>query len=77
MNDKNAKLLINEERYPDGANYPTIHKEYACPCGQGKIIEERVPGFGDWFVRIDCKRCAEKYTVVQGHGYIWELKENN
>ena len=75
MNDKTAKLLIEEVRYPDGANSPTIHKEYACPCGQGKIVEERVLGFGDWVAYIDCKTCAAKYAVVGGNGHIWELKE--
>lgn len=75
MNDKTAKLLIEEKRYPNGGNSPTIHKEYACPCGQGKIIEENVPGFGDRFTRIDCISCADKYTVVEGCGHIWELKE--
>ena len=75
MNDKTAKLLIEEERYPDGANTPTIHKEYACPCGKGKIVEEHVPGFNDWYARLECNNCADKYTLVEGNGHIWELKE--
>ena len=75
MNNENAKLLVEEERYGNGANSPTIHKEYACPCGHGRIVEERVPGFGDWFARLECKICAVKYTVVEGNGHIWELKE--
>lgn len=75
MNNDTAKLLLDEKRYPNGANSPTIHKEYACPCGQGKVIEERVPGFGDWFARIECKACNDKYYVVEGNGHIWELKE--
>ena len=29
MNDKTAKLLLEEERYEGNANTPTIHKEYA------------------------------------------------
>ena len=75
MNDKTAKLLKKEEIYPDGANTPTIRKEYACPCGQGIIVEESVPGFGDYFARLDCEICAAKYTVVEGCGHIWELRE--
>ena len=75
MNNKNAVLLVEEERYPNGANSPTIHKEYRCPCGCGKIIEERVPGFDDWYAWIDCTACKEKYTLIGGQGYIWEVKE--
>ena len=75
MNNENAVLLASEERYPNGANSPTVHKEYRCPCGLGKIIEERVVGFGDWYARIDCSGCKEKYTVIEGRGYTWELKE--
>ena len=75
MNDKTAKLMLKEERYPHGANSPTVHKEYACPCGHGKIIEEWVVGFGDWFAHIECTTCADKYIIVQGNGHIWELGE--
>ena len=75
MNNKNAVLLVSEERYSNGANAPIIHKEYRCPCGAGKIIEERVPGFGDWYAWIDCTVCKENYTLIEGQGYIWEVKE--
>lgn len=77
MNDETAKLLLKEERYPSGANSPTIYKEYACPCGKGKIIEERVVGFDDWHTHIDCAECANNYTVAQGCGHIWELRKND
>ena len=73
MNDRTAKLLVKAERFPNGANSPTIHKEYSCPCGQGKIIEEYIPGFDDRTVKIDCALCASKYSVVQGCGSIWAL----
>lgn len=75
MNNKNAILLMSEERYPNGANVPTIHKEYRCPCGCGRIIEERVPGFGDWYAWIDCALCKGKYTLIEGQGHIWEIKK--
>lgn len=75
MNNENAKLLLEEERYPDGANVPTIHKEYVCPCGHGKVIEERVPGFGDWYAYLECPTCQQKYIVLEGCGHIWELIE--
>jgi hypothetical protein len=74
MNDTNAKILLEEDRYPDGANSPTTHIEYECPCGKGRIIEERVVGFGDYFAYIECKRCEKKYTVETGKGYFWELE---
>lgn len=76
MNNETANLLFEEERYPNGANVPTIHKEYSCPCGTGKIVEERVPGFNEWYVRLECPNCKEKYRVVEGCGHIWELSEN-
>jgi hypothetical protein len=75
MNEKNAKVLLDEDRYPDGANCPTRHIEYECPCGKGKIMHERVVGFGDYYTWIECKRCEKKYEIVTGCGYIWELDE--
>ena len=74
MNDQNAKILLDEDRYPDGANSPTRHIEYLCPCGKGKIIDERVVGFGDYYAWIECKHCEKKYELVTGCGYIWELE---
>lgn len=75
MNESDAKLILEEKRYTNGANVPTIHREYVCPCGQGRIVEERVPGFGDWFTRIACENCQKRYYVLEGCGHIWELKE--
>lgn len=73
MNDRNAKVLLDEDRYPDGANSPTRHIEYRCPCGKGKIIDERVVGFHDYYAWIECKNCEKRYEIVTGCGYIWEL----
>ena len=75
MNDKDAKLLSEKETYQHGANCPIITKEYACPCGKGKIVEERAVGFCDWYTLIECPTCKEKYNVVEGRGHIWELVE--
>ena len=75
MNDRNAKVLLREDRYPKGANHPTLHIEYACPCGKGRIIDERVVGFGDYSVWFECKKCEKKYDFITGCGYIWELEE--
>lgn len=75
MNDSTAKILVDEERYPNGANSPTRHIEYECPCGKGRIIEERVVGFGDYYASIKCKKCERKYKIVTGCGHFWELCE--
>lgn len=73
LNDRNATVLLSEDRYPDGANSPTRHIEYACPCGEGKIIDERVVGFGDYYAYIECRSCKKKYEIETGCGYIWKL----
>lgn len=74
-NDECAPVLLDEDRYPKGANHPTRHIEYACPCGKGKIVHENVSGFGDYWTKIACRSCARKYEIVSGYGYIWELEE--
>ena len=73
MNSDNAVLLVCEERFPRGANSPTVHREYRCPCGCGKVVEESVPGFGEITVWIECAACKNKYSILKGHGHIWEL----
>lgn len=75
MNSDNAVLLIKEERFPGGATTPTVHKEYRCPCGGGKVIEESVPGFGEFTVWTECDICKERYAILKGNGHIWELIE--
>ena len=75
MNDRDAKVLLMEDRYPDGANCPTRHIEYECPCKKGRIIHERVPGFDDYWTVIKCRRCKKIYEIESGYGYIWELVE--
>ena len=73
INETTAKKLSEVDLYLDGANSPTRHIEYECPCGKGKIIDERVVGFGDYYAYIECKRCRKKYDVETGTGHIWEL----
>ncbi|MBQ8146956.1 MAG: hypothetical protein IJ039_09250 [Clostridia bacterium] len=75
MNDRSEKPIVDEERYPNGASSPTRHLEYRCPCGKGKIIEERVVGFGDYYAWLECKTCAKKYEIETGCGYLWKLVE--
>ncbi len=75
MNDKTAKIILDASLYPNGANSPTRHIEYLCPCGKGKIIEERVVGFGDCYAWIECEQCKKTYKVVTGCGHFWELEK--
>ena len=77
FNDETAKVILDEDGYPDGANCPTRHIEYRCPCGKGKIINERIMGFGENYAWIECKKCAKKYEIVTGCGYFWELEEKD
>ena len=74
-NDETVTPLIDEDRYPDGANSPTRHAEYPCPCGKGRVVFEHVLGFGDTCAFIKCRRCNKKYDTVLGCGHLWELEE--
>lgn len=74
LNDKNAKVI--SRTYGKG-NDPTERIFYECPCGRGRIGEERVHGFGDYSVWFECKRCGKKYKFATGCGYIWELEERD
>lgn len=75
MNNGNAVLLVKREILSDGATSPTIRKEYRCPCGCGRIVEESVPGFCEFTVWINCGACKERYNLLTGRGHIWELTE--
>ena len=74
-NDTNAIKIQKEDRYPDGANSPTEHIEYKCPCGKGKIFYENVRGFHDSYAWMKCKVCEKKYEIKMGCGHFWELEE--
>ena len=69
LNDSNAEKLVSTV---DGCTY---HIEYKCPCGKGRIVEERVVGFGDYWAELRCKTCRKKYEIVTGCGHFWELVE--
>ena len=58
------KAISRETTYPDGANSPTYIIKYKCMCGEGLIEEERVPGFGDHFITLTCKKCLRKYHSI-------------
>lgn len=73
MNDKTAKVIIDKDVYPDGANCPTRRIEYVCPCGKGKIVNERISGFGENYAWIECDTCEKIYQVRTGCGNYWEL----
>lgn len=52
-----------------GAGSGTIDRyEYECPCGKGKLIDERdnIPGFREHDYFIDCPDCREKYDYSNG-----------
>ena len=74
-NDETAKKIVKEDCYPNGANSPTKHVEYECPCGKGKIIYEHVIGFCDTYAWFECKACEKKYDIALACGHFWELRE--
>lgn len=54
----------SEEHLGYGAGSGTIDTDiYKCPCGKGtiKFVYDRIPGFRDKDVFIDCPECAVKY----------------
>jgi hypothetical protein len=73
INEKTAKLISKEERYPDGANSPTLHYVYECACGKGRVERVRVIGFHDEYTQIECRACAKRYEIRSGFGYAWEF----
>lgn len=75
LNENTATLILFEERYPKGANAPTQHYEYKCPCGKGKIIYENVPGFDDDYAIMKCRKCKKLYDFRYGYDSRWELEE--
>ncbi len=52
--------------------------EFKCLCGKGKIVEEhdRIPGFRDHDVWLQCKECSKKYRLDTSKGVgSWEIIE--
>lgn len=64
--------LINRTSTPDpgqGAGSGMVDTEvYECPCGKGTVTvtHDRIPGFRDSDIFIDCDECREKYGAVSG-----------
>lgn len=61
-------LDSNSEEHPGyGAGSGTIDTYiYKCPCGEGTVrcVYDRIPGFRDKDIFIECPKCAEKYGNV-------------
>lgn len=70
----NAELISVKEKYPRGANHPTTHMKYVCPCGKGTVEFVRVAGFDDSYLEIHCRKCRKRYEVTYGCGHWWELE---
>ncbi len=68
-----TEFLEKKNIYPNGANSPTEHSEFLCPCGKGKIIEENVRGFCDHYVWIECDACEKKYSIEHSDSSRWEV----
>ena len=71
-------IYQNEEWHPGyGAGDGDIeHKEYKCPCGNGKIIEEHdnIPGFREHDVYICCNKCSKLYDLDTSMGTrYWKI----
>ncbi len=75
MNDSTAKIIKQYQEYQDGANVPTTVTEYECPCGKGKVVYEKVAGFGDTYAYIACEECKKQYNIVTGCGHLWQLEK--
>lgn len=58
---EDLKFIKRIEKYPRGANSPTIVTKYKCLCGRGKIVEHNTVGFNDHFVTLECRRCLKTY----------------
>ena len=53
-----------------------VYREYSCPCGKGKVVEEQdyTEGHRDGFASLHCIRCSKYYYVDFGSSEIhWEL----
>ena len=70
-------LKRRKEKYPRGANSPTITTVYKCLCGKGKIVEENTIGFNDHFVTLECRKCLKThhpFVDIVGNEFKFYLK---
>ena len=45
-------------------------KVYECPCGAGTVTLtiENIPGYYDWYARINCQDCDKIWDILWGKG---------
>jgi hypothetical protein len=71
------RLKGEEQRYPDGANCPTLVRIYECLCKKGEIEYHRVPGFDDDYFVVKCTACDKRYRYICFSGpSTWEVYES-
>lgn len=65
--ERTDHLASDHEGWGAGSG-TTSRTEYDCPCGQGRIVEERddIPGFRDHSVFLDCDECRAHWRLVDG-----------
>ena len=64
--------FIKDKKIKSGDIYET-NSIYKCPCGRGKIIETRLPGF-EFYITLKCRRCEKTYhPIVDLLGSEWIL----
>jgi hypothetical protein len=52
-------------------------REYRCPCGDGRIVEEHdnIPGFREHSHWIECEKCRAEWRFLSGRSvYDWALE---
>ncbi|MCL2540295.1 MAG: hypothetical protein FWE53_02545 [Firmicutes bacterium] len=49
-----------------------VETAYECPCGKGKVAltQEKIPGYYDWWAKIECADCDKKYELTWGKGVV-------
>ncbi|MDN3311775.1 hypothetical protein QWJ90_12630 [Microbacterium oryzae] len=72
--ERTDHLASDHEGWGAGSG-TTSRTEYACPCGQGRIVEEHddIPGFRDHSVFLDCDECRAHWRLVDGSAVLEPL----
>ena len=75
---KKTNKIETKDKYPDGANSPTVVQTYECFCGKGKIIDENVIGFNDRTITLKCEHCQKEYrSYIYLSGNDWKVYLQN